>query len=308
MSYGEGNRHRSGRRVSDEATVVAGPALRRARELAGMDRSAAARAVGVRRRDLRGIEAGYRPAATTVLERALSVYGDEDLDLPPRQDLRHPTDPNLLVIGDEVVRVDPFRDDDRRVLADYVAAVRRQRGLDPEAEVPFRSADLVQLASVLDLAAPDMERQLRLAAGMDDVSARRAARLLVLTGLALALAGASERLRRDSAWSPPLAGVPLFDVEARSARTRPFDHRMAAAGSAPALFSVREQSGAVVGDSSWLARDGRRPAFSTEPRVRLEAIAELVAAGDRGPDTGVATVWAVEPAALPPVASTVEPL
>ena len=165
---------------------MAGPALRRAREMAGLDRADAARRVGVGRRDLRGIESGVRPVSTTVLERAISVYGDDDLDLPPRQDLRHPTHPHLLVIGDEVVHVDPFRDDDSDVLADYVAAVRRQRGLDPDAEVRFRSADLVQLASVLDLAAPDLERRLRRAAKMDDVPARRAARLLVLTGLALA--------------------------------------------------------------------------------------------------------------------------
>ncbi|HNG24650.1 MAG TPA: helix-turn-helix transcriptional regulator [Microthrixaceae bacterium] len=297
---------------------MAGPALRRAREMAGLDRADAARRVGVGRRDLRGIESGVRPVSTAVLERAISVYGDDDLDLPPRQDLRHPTHPHLLVIGDEVVHVDPFRDDDSDVLADYVAAVRRQRGLGPDAEIRFRSADLVQLASVLDLAAPDLERRLRRAAKMDDVPARRAARLLVLTGLALALAGATERSARDMAWTPPLSGVPLFDVTARSARTRPIDSRIPAADPvphgavpvAPELFTTREQTGAVVRDSSWLARDGRRPAFSTEPRVRLDAAAEVVAnvvAAASGELAGPR--WAIEPAALPaaPAALAVAP-
>lgn len=308
MSNREGNRTGSGHRSAAGADVMAGPALRRAREMAGLDRADAARRVGVGRRDLRGIESGVRPVSTTVLERAISVYSDDDLDLPPRQDLRHPTHPHLLVIGDEVVHADPFRDDDSDVLADYVAAVRRQRGLDPDAEVHFRSADLVQLASVLDLAAPDLERRLRRAAGMDDVPARRAARLLVLTGLALALAGATERSVRDMAWRPPLSGVPLFDVTARSARTRPIDSRIPAAGpgpngavpAAPELFTTREQTGAVVRDSSWLARDGRRPAFSTEPRVRLDAAAEVVAnvvAAASGELAGPR--WAIEPAALP---------
>jgi len=142
---------------------------------------------------------------------------------------------------------------------------------------------------------------------MDDGPARRAARLLVLTGLALALAGATERSARDMAWRPPLSGVPLFDVTARSVRTRPIDSRIPAADPVPhgavpvpELFTTREQTGAVVRDSSWLARDGRRPAFSTEPRVRLDAAAEVVAnvvAAASGELAGPR--WAIEPAALP---------
>ncbi|MCO5307663.1 MAG: helix-turn-helix domain-containing protein, partial [Microthrixaceae bacterium] len=93
MSNREGNRTGSGHRSAAGADVMAGPALRRAREMAGLDRADAARRVGVGRRDLRGIESGVRPVSTTVLERAISVYGDDDLDLPPRQDLRHPTHP-----------------------------------------------------------------------------------------------------------------------------------------------------------------------------------------------------------------------
>jgi len=46
---------------------MAGPALRRAREMAGLDRADAARRVGVGRRDLRGIESGVRPVSTAVL-------------------------------------------------------------------------------------------------------------------------------------------------------------------------------------------------------------------------------------------------
>ena len=105
-----------------------------------------------------------------------------------------------------------------------------------------------------------------------------------------------------------MSGVPLFDVTARSARTRPIDSRIPAAGpgpngavpAAPELFTTREQTGAVVRDSSWLARDGRRPAFSTEPRVRLDAAAEVVAnvvAAASGELAGPR--WAIEPAALP---------
>lgn len=252
-------------------TLSTGLTMRRARELAGMSRGAAAERVGIARRELREIERGHAAPSVDVLDRALTVYGGDDLVLPPRQDLVHPTDPHLLVVGHDLVRVDPFRDDDSQVLADYVAAVRRQRRLTDHAEVRFRAHDLVQLANVLDLTAADLEVRLAEATGTGSDPAHRAARLLVLTGLAMALAGATTTTTaEDHAWVLPAVDRPLFDVAARPA---PVD----AVEPAPApLFSVAERGGAVVHDASWLARDGSRPTFTTVPSVRLEAIAELV--------------------------------
>jgi transcriptional regulator with XRE-family HTH domain len=250
-------------------TLSTGLTMRRARELAGIGRGAAAERVGLGRRELRGIERGSVAPSAEVLDRALRVYGGDGLELPPRQDLIHPTDPHLLVVGDDLVRVDPFRDDDGQVLSDYVAAVRRQRRLEPDAEVRFRSHDLVQLATVLDLTASDLERRLADATGTGDDGTRRTARLLVLTGLAMALAGARPTPVEADAGTPWVVATrpdrPLFDVSARPS------------SDAPALFTTRERGGNVVHDASWLARDGRRPTFSTVPSVRLEAIAELVA-------------------------------
>jgi transcriptional regulator with XRE-family HTH domain len=268
-------------------TASTGQTMRRARELAGIGRGAAAERVGIGRRELRGIERGRSAPTVEVLDRALSAYGADELVLPPRQDLLHPTDPHLLVVGDDLVHVDPFRSDDGQVLADYVAAVRRQRGIGPDAEVRFRSHDLVQLATVLDLTADDLERLLAEATGGAG-SAHRVARLLVLTGLAMALAGARAVpavVDPPAAWVPAPVERQLFDVTARTT----------AAGGSPLLFSTGERGGAVVHDASWLARDGRAPTFSTVPTVRLEAIAELVAQTE----PPAAAVFAAEHPALP---------
>lgn len=168
-------------------TARTGPTLRRARELACLDLTAGARALDVRRSELRSIERGRRAAGVDLLERAVRTYGDDGLVLPPRQDLLHPVDPTLLVVGDEMLSIGPEPHDDERVLADYVAAVRRQRRVALDAPVPFRAHDLVQLAGVLDLASPELERQLGELARLPSEPAHRSARCLVLTGLCLAV-------------------------------------------------------------------------------------------------------------------------
>lgn len=327
--------------------VMAGVAMRRARELAGVDRSTAATEIGVGRWDLRAIESGRRGADVAVVQRAIDLYGGERLDLPQRVDLVSPADPYLLVIGDEQVQVDPFRDDDGEVLAAYVAAVRRQRGLEPAAVVRFRAVDLVQLASILDLSSGDLADRLRRLTGLDRDPAIQAARRLVLTGLAMAIVAASAppagRLR-----IPGVAGRRLFDVgRSRTAASTSdsaagplesfgvlgdggiihtdllltdlpltdlphtdlhysdrLDDRRVDDDALP-LFTVRERGAAVVADSSWLARDGSRPTFSTVPTVQLDAIADLVAQVEPVIDEGepALPVFAAPFAALPPASA-----
>lgn len=220
-------------------TVRTGPTLQRARELAGMATADAARAIGVTRRELRDIERGRRAVTVDLVDRALHAYGADDLALPPRQDLVSRDDPTLLVIGTDTVRVDPCRESDRDVLVEYVAAVRRQRGLGPDDSVRLRSHDLVQLAGVLDLSSDRLEGQLRDVMGAPSEEATRMARVLVLTGLCLAVSG--------TAWR--------------------------GAG----------RSGAASADSSWLAREPRRPSPSAIGSACLETLAELV--GERAGET-----------------------
>ena len=316
--------------------VMAGLAMRRARELAGIDRASAASEMGVGRWDLRAIESGRRGADVAVVERAIDIYGGARLDLPPRVELVHPADPYLLVIGDEQVRVDPFRDDDGEVLAAYVDAVRRQRGLESAAVVRFRSDDLVQLASVLDLSSADLAERLRRLTGLDRDPAIQAARRLILTGLAMAIAGApaapTGRIRaagagsrrlfdvgRSRTDSPEAAAVPeavaalggatlvdSTDGHALLDESDAVDDTELGDGAPASLFTVRERGAAVVADSSWLARDGSRPTFSTVPTVHLDAIADLVAQVD--PDVAdedlTRSTFAAPCAALPPASDT----
>jgi len=166
-----------------------GPMMRHARELAGLRLGRGASVLGIGWVELRAIERGRRSAPRDVLERAIEAYGDIELMLPPRQDLIRYGDPTCLVVGEEVVRLDPGRNGNEGLLCEYVAAVRRQRGLDVKAPVAFRAHDLVQLAGVLDLGTVELERQLAEVAGLPSDPARRAARTLVLTGLCLVVAG-----------------------------------------------------------------------------------------------------------------------
>lgn len=238
--------------TADLDATRTGPTMQRARELAELDLTAGAQALGVRRRQLRSVERGRCGVALDVVERAVVVYG-EDLALPSRQDLLHPTDPGLLVVGEETVRLDPSGHDDVRVLADYVAAVRRQRGVAADEPVPFRAHDLVQLARILDLGAADLRQHLVVAADLAAEEARRTARTLVVTGLCLAVAAAA-----------PNSSAP---DEPSSAAVH--------AASIPAAVGAAVPSAAPV--DSWLARGGRVEGAPTGRSARIDALEDLMA-------------------------------
>lgn len=214
-----------------------------------------------------------------MVERALRIYGGDHLELPPRQDLVNPLDPSVLVIGDERVPIGPDRGDNTAVLADYVAAVRRQRGLEPAAVVRFRSNDLVQLATVLDLTSTDLEDRLRRITGLDRDPAVQAARRLVLTGLALAIVGETRETRETtaSAWTPSAAGLRLYEAQ-RSATAAPVgpDSRGDSDDRDDPPDGVASAPGA-----SWLSRDPATPAV--DPLAQIDALAELVARARTAP-------------------------
>lgn len=231
-----------------------GPTLQRARMLSGRTASESARAVGVTRRELRDVERGRRSATVDLVDRAVRAYGGDELALPRRRDLVHPEDPTLLLIGTDSVRVDPCRTSDREVLERYVAAVRRQRGIGVGEPVPFRSHDLVQLAGVLDLASEDLDSQLRDVVGMGPGDSLRTVRMLVLTGLCLAVAGAT--------WD---------GIEPAERST---------------LSRLADRPTVNASQTSWLSRDQGRSASSVMPSLRLEALAELMVNGRASSETG----------------------
>jgi transcriptional regulator with XRE-family HTH domain len=179
----------------DSTTI--GPALHRARLLAGRGRRAAARDLGVTRRALRAWERGRCVPPSDALERLSSVYSrSADLTLVPRISLLDPTRRGVLVVGDERIERDPALGADihrqnRALLVGYVAAVRRQRGLPSQAPVSLRSSDVAALAAELDLSDGQLGRLLAEVLAVPLANARAADLALVVTSLfALTAVGA----------------------------------------------------------------------------------------------------------------------
>jgi transcriptional regulator with XRE-family HTH domain len=203
----------------EDASV--GTTLRRARELAEIDDRQAARALGVSRRRLHRIESGSTEVPADLIDRAVREYGSDRFELPDRQELVHPDDPDVLRVGTERIPFDPVFDGNRTVLVRYLAAVRRQRGLDADDPVEFRSADLAALAGVLDLTADDLDRELSSLAGLDGATSRRTVRMLVLTGLCVLAAGGATLQTRSWFAADPASSLPAAEVAAARAPALP---------------------------------------------------------------------------------------
>lgn len=176
-----------------EITAPTGARMRRARELTGMSERAAARALRVRRTQLRAWERGELVPDADDMAAVINLYS---VDLarvwPDRQPLLSPEEPGVLIVGDERIELDDvavptagggITIDNRSVLTTYLTAVRRQRGLGPNEQVELRAADLSALAGVLDLDDAGLESLLAELLQLTPAGARWAARAMVVGGL-----------------------------------------------------------------------------------------------------------------------------
>ena len=196
-------------------TMTTGHALRRARELADTSERAAARSLGVRRSTLRDWEADRAAPDADQLAAAVRLYSvDLETIWPDRRPLISADEPDVLRVGDERVPVetDPVigpdgvrRIDNRVVLTRYLAAVRRQRGLDPNERVDLRADDIASLANVLDLDDTALEAELAELLDLTPAGARWTMRALVVGGL-MAI-GATSAI--GSTWFSPATAAPL---------------------------------------------------------------------------------------------------
>jgi transcriptional regulator with XRE-family HTH domain len=196
-------------------TMTTGHALRRARELADTSERAAARSLGVRRSTLRDWEADRAAPDSDQLAAAVRLYSvDLETIWPDRRPLISADEPDVLRVGDERVPVetDPVIDpdgvrriDNRVVLTRYLAAVRRQRGLDPTERVDLRADDIASLANVLDLDDAALETELAELLDLTPAGARWTMRALVVGGL-MAI-GATSAI--GSTWFSPATAAPL---------------------------------------------------------------------------------------------------
>ena len=169
-------------------TITTGHALRRTRELAGLSDRAAARALGVRRSTLRDWEADRSAPGPEMVELAALVYGHGAEDIwAERTPLLDPEQPGVLVVGSERVLVWPDGTagavDNRDVIARYLAAVRRQRGVDDRDEIALRSDDLGALSMVLDLDDDQLQQILMDLLDLTPAGAQWAIRSMLVGGL-----------------------------------------------------------------------------------------------------------------------------
>jgi transcriptional regulator with XRE-family HTH domain len=196
-------------------TITTGHALRRSRELSGLSERAAARALGVRRATLRAWEADQATPDAEQIELATVVYGHGTEDVwAERAPLVDPEQPGLLVVGSERITVwsngDAGQVDNRDVIARYLAAVRRQRGVEDHDDIALRADDLGALSMVLDLDDDELQSILMELLDLTPAGAQWAIRSMLVGGLvAMVATGAL-----GSSWFAP-------NVSASPAEVRP---------------------------------------------------------------------------------------
>ncbi len=168
-------------------TITTGQVLRRSRELSGLSERAAARALGVRRTTLRGWETDRVVPGPEQVELAAVVYGHGTEDIwADRAPLIDPEQPGLLVVGTERISVrsgDSDEVDNRDVIERYLAAVRRQRGVDEHDDIPLRANDLGALSLVLDLDDEELQAILMDLLDLTAAGAQWAIRSMLVGGL-----------------------------------------------------------------------------------------------------------------------------
>lgn len=141
----------------DDSQIAA--ALGRLRTLSGLSQRVAARSIGVRLTVLRSWEARQSSPTRAQLTDALRVYGhDVEQVLTPRTGLRRPDEPGILRVGSTVIATAAIRADhdngheaNRRIIAEYLAAIRHERRVDSLEAVELRAVDLGHLAAELDV-------------------------------------------------------------------------------------------------------------------------------------------------------------
>lgn len=196
-------------------TMTIGHALRRSRELAGISDRSAARSIGVSRSTLRSWEADRAVPDTEQLSLAAGLYGHGVQDVwASRAPLTSPEEPGVLLVGSERVTIssddtgslDDSVIDNRVVLSRYIAAVRRQRGLEPDDSIELRAVDLAALSTVLNLDDDSLQALLTELLDLTPAGAQWAVRSMLVGGLvALAATG----MLGTSWFASPVSAAPV---------------------------------------------------------------------------------------------------
>lgn len=288
----------------DETTT--GHALRRLRELSGLSERRAARAIGVRRSELRSWESQDTMPDDEHLARAVGVYG-RDLQgvVATRRPLTDPERPGLLLVGEEeIVVAEHVRESDdphhrnEALLRTYVDAVRRQRGVPLDQAVELRADDLNSLATELDLEDDHLRGLLGDLLDLTPAGAQFATRALLVGALIAVLStGAvqSTWLAPTASASTATAAVPAVVTEHTPTTTPTFWAGDLGPTERGATFTTADPASATTapGDTA----DTSNTADSQATRDHAVDVAPPAPHAEVTPDDVPYTIFSVEPIA-----------
>lgn len=140
-----------------------------AREAKGLSLRRAARRLGVSPRTLRGWERGREDIPYLVRQAMVKLYGLPPETLVPERPGRSAASRDerngTIRIGSVMFTVQDANDDSLRA---FLAAVRQERGLTPDAPLAVRASDAERLAELLGGTADEIVRNLQRILGVDE--------------------------------------------------------------------------------------------------------------------------------------------
>ena len=215
-----------------------GSRIAAAREAKGLSLRRAARRLGVSPRVLRGWERGREDIPFAVRQSMVKLY-----NLPPEQLIRdrraaaeRDADTGTIRIGSVTFAVHDADDDSLRA---FLTAVRRERGLTPDAPLAVRASDAAVLAELLGGTAEDIVRNLQRLLGVDEGEAVELGRWMFRrTAIAGAMVvGLVAGIGTGSfSANPPAATAAEINAPASAAPAPPVDPDWAEIGDAAVLW------------------------------------------------------------------------
>jgi len=144
-----------------------GSRIAAAREAKGLSLRRAARRLGVSPRVLRGWERGREDIPFAIRQSMVKLYNlqPEQLIRDRRAAAERDADTGTIRIGSVTFAVHDADDDSLRA---FLTAVRRERGLTPDAPLAVRASDAAVLAELLGGTAEDIVRNLQRLLGVDE--------------------------------------------------------------------------------------------------------------------------------------------
>ena len=213
-----------------------------AREAKGLSMRRAARRLGVSPRTLRGWEHGREDIPFAVRQTMVTLYDiPKEQLVPDRRDRSGERDAanGTIRIGSVIFSAQNADDDSLR---NFLAAVRQERGLAPDAALAVRASDAEMLAQLLGGSADEVVRSLQRLLGVDEAEAVELGRWMfrrtaIAGALAVGLAAGVIGTGSFSAHPPAATAAEITAADtATAASPVPVDPNWAEIGDAAVLW------------------------------------------------------------------------